>query len=255
MQEDESIIIPKEKLSAHLRMLTPLKSRLRINIKGSSFSNLCQVLQIEIFNPFFTNRNKIYFEECCWSFSKISRKKPDIGHSKRICLNDAFPLKSQPNLLQNISEFLINTGKSIGLLRDDEIPIPYINKLHDPSQKSVEEDVLLGKREIEDRKAFDKFSENLENEIKKRKSLEMTVFMMKKYMKQLHKRNSRLEKEVSAIKPRLNFLEQKLDDLIHCREISQCSDKTDWSAEFHEDWGATKEAARWHEAINRAGNN
>ena len=160
LSPDSQEKVPENKYFSILRDHTYTDNRQTIITDSPDFDLLCQAIKKQVIDPFLNNRNKIYLEKCCWSFSKSrDSHTKKIPHQSRLCLNSHFPPKiTDEAIIPAIKCLLLSVGAEIGKLKEGVLEVPFVNLPHllavpmENSQKvhAIQEQVEeLKKRDIE----------------------------------------------------------------------------------------------------------
>lgn len=148
------------KFVAILRSYSLIHHRPKVIVDSEDMDLLCQAIHQLVIASFLKNRNKVYLEICCWTFSK-SLKTADkkIPHDHRFCINNHFPPKMvEADILPAIKNLLLAQSQSAGRLAEGVLEVPFVNLPHGLSQppmaaplgiKALEELAELKKRDLE----------------------------------------------------------------------------------------------------------
>ena len=113
-----------------------------INTETDIFNDICKTLIEKVIKPAVISKNPGWFEACCWSFSKRSKRGKGVNviepHTERLKLAKYFKKKdfdTEETALKAIKSFLVNQAEKYGHKLDKSIKLPFINIEH---QKKTE---------------------------------------------------------------------------------------------------------------------
>lgn len=229
-------------LPKYLRTYITPNIRCSITLDSFLLDEVCTVLVKDVMAPFYKNRNKIYFEKCCWSFSKLKKKDKESEHTDRVLLNDHFKFKDRDNLEMKVREFLITQGQGTMYLQDNKMVVPFINRPHHfLKSETTALEQLLEKRAIEFKRSLSTLKIKLQEESRKREQLQEVVDELLGKRMRDQESISKLTNELECQREKLSLLEYKVEWLLPSdSKSSSLSDAGTVNSEYlNRKWGNT----------------